>query len=283
MTRHQLAMLVEHAMPAFCDARDFDRPEYPIPPSLVSPESAADRHIPVLLVLISARRGHRVLGPRRETLILIFAVSLLAQAQPPDYHVTADPFHATYGRSAFLHGHRHGYEDGYHAADQDLHLGRQPQIFKPKFRVPKLAYRSEYGSKASFRHGYEAGYIAGYSDSYIGRQFNHPPEQIAAVPEKAPNAPQQQLQASTTSATDTDFDSGVYEGYRSAVADQANFELHLGLAQYAEDFCRQKLIRGAVNGFCTGYGSGFVLGKSDAARKIRSEGDNVIRVAENQR
>jgi ribosome modulation factor len=222
-----------------------------------------------------------VLGPRKEILILILALSLLAQAQPPDYHVTADPFHSTYSRSVFLHGHRHGYEDGYHAADQDLHLGRQPQILNPKFHIPKMiGYRSEYGSRASFRHGYDAGYIAGYSDSYTGRQFSHPGEHVATLPAKNTIQPQGQ---SAVPITDADFDSGVYEGYRSAVADKANFDLHPGLAQYAEDFCHQNLIRGTASGFCSGYGSGFVLGKSDAVRRMRPDSDNVVRVATNQR
>jgi len=220
--------------------------------------------------------------PRKEIFSLIFAVSLLAQAQPPDYHITADPFHATYSRSAFLHGHRHGYEDGYHAADQDLHIGRPAQILSPKFRVPKaMAYRSDYGSKASFRHGYEAGFIAGYSDSYTGRQFNHPPEQMVAAPPKKNLEAPAQPPASATS--DAEFDSGVYEGYRTAAADQAKFELLPGLAQYAEDFCHQNLIRGTVNEFCAGYGDGFVLGKTDAARKIRPDADSVVRIARNQR
>lgn len=222
-----------------------------------------------------------MLGPRKEILIVILALSVFAQAQPPDYHVTADPFHATYSRSAFLHGHRHGYEDGYHAADQDLHLGRQPQVLNPKFHVPKMiGYRSEYGIKASFRHGYDAGYIAGYSDSYTGRQFSHPGAQIAALPEQTSNATQS-APGSAASIIDTEFDSGIYEGYRSAVADKANFDLHPGLAQYAEDFCHQNLIRGTANGFCSGYGSGFVLGKSDAVRRMRPESDNVVRVATN--
>jgi hypothetical protein len=232
---------------------------------------------------ISAEQGNRVLGRQREILILVFAVALfgLAQVQAADYHVTADPFHATYCRSAFLHGHRHGYEDGYHAADQDIHLGRDPQILSPKFRMPKMAgYRSEYGDKKSFHSGYEAGFIAGYSDSYTGRTFNHPAEQIAAIPETMPKADGQRVQVAQ--AADNAFDSGVYEGYQSAFADRANFEIHPGLARYAEDFCKQNLLRGAVNEFCAGFGSGFVLGKSDAARRIRHESDNTLRVAKNQ-
>jgi hypothetical protein len=222
-----------------------------------------------------------VLGPRKEILILILALSLFAAAQPPDYHVTADPSHSAYCRSAFLHGHRHGYEDGYHAADQDFHIGRPPQILNPKFHVPKImGYQSEYGSKASFKQGYSAGFIAGYSDSYAGRQFSHPGEHVAAATAKSPV---ELPQSASTFAIDAAFDSGVYEGYRSALADKATFELQPGLAQYAEDFCRHNLIRGSGSGFCSGYGSGFVLGKADTARRMRPEPDNVVRIANNQR
>ena len=229
------------------------------------------------------------MGPRKELLILVFALSLFSIAQPPDYHVTGDPFHATYCRSAFLHGHRHGYEDGYHAADQDIHLGRAPQILTNKFRVPKMiGYRSEYGSKGSFRHGYEAGFMAGYSDSYTGRQFNHPDERLASLPSSTPGAVKQNVepsaQVSATPAPNADaaFDSGVYEGYRSALADQESYQLQPGLARYAEDFCRINLLRGTGPGFCSGYGSGFLLGKSDAARRMRPDADNAVRVAKNQ-
>src|SRR3954466_6699388 len=89
-----------------------------------------------------------------------------------DYHITGDPAHDTYLKSAFAHGHRHGYEEGYHAADNDLQFGRPAMQFASAKQVPEvLGYRKQFGRKDLFREGYKRGFIAGYEDSYAGREF----------------------------------------------------------------------------------------------------------------
>src|SRR6266478_9941690 len=39
-----------------------------------------------------------------------------------DYHLLQDAAKKIYAMSAFAHGHRHGYEEGFHAGDEDYHL-----------------------------------------------------------------------------------------------------------------------------------------------------------------
>lgn len=232
-------------------------------------------------MLISTRAEEiHLFGPRNSFFCLtILALGVFAYGEQPDYHVTRDPSHSSYLRSAFLHGHRHGYEEGFHAADQDLHLGRQAHPFDKRFRVPKtIGYRSDYGDKKNFRHGYEAGYAAGYSDSYSGRDFNHPPSLIASSDEIAGKA----ADPAAVKKQSAMFDSGVLEGYRAAAADTAQFELRPGFTKYAEDFCRHNMVPGTSEEFCQGYGKGYVLGKADLSRKIGPETDNAIRVAKNQ-
>ena len=219
-------------------------------------------------------------GPRKTTCLLILALAISAYGQQPDYHVTHDSSHAIYARSAFLHGHRHGYEEGFHAADQDLHLGRAPQVSNKRFWSPKpVGYRSDFGDKESFRCGFQAGFTAGYSVSYFGREFNHPPNLIVQNPEGAVAKKTEDAAEKTLTAI---FDSGVLEGYRAATADAAHFEFRPGLAQNAQYFCRHNLVRGTSEQFCQGYGSGYVLGKADVASKIELKADTVVRVATNQ-
>ena len=61
---------------------------------------------------------------------LLAAVFLLAcvpgsfaEDNKPDYHTSDDQSRDLYIHSAFAHGVRHGYEEGYHAADMDIHTG----------------------------------------------------------------------------------------------------------------------------------------------------------------
>src|SRR5438105_11399838 len=58
-------------------------------------------------------------------LSLVLACHLAAaQATKPACPHSQDKAAPIYSRSAFAHGYIHGYEDGFHAADQDLHMGR---------------------------------------------------------------------------------------------------------------------------------------------------------------
>ncbi len=222
-------------------------------------------------------------GPWKAVSLLIFSCALAYGAQPPDYHLTLDPAHHIYARSAFLHGHRHGYEEGFHAADQDVHLGRNPRILDKHFTVPKtVGYRNEFGDKKIFRQGYESGYLAGYSDSFAGREFNHPPNLFADTGTGTGTTANLSETVPASTNPSADFDAGAVQGYRAASGGTSNFELRPGVAQYAQDFCRHNLVGGSSNQFCAGYSNGYLLGRSDLAHKLGHEGDTDVRIAANQ-
>src|SRR5881394_3231825 len=130
---------------------------------------------------------------------LLFACLLIATlvaAQPkapkePEYHLTADAAHQLYVNSVFAHGHRHGYEEGFHDAEVDLQMGRGFREFESPGKAPKMVgYVSEFGSKKLFRAGSEYGYLAGYSDSAAGRPFR------MLKPAKAANKEQREKRSS---------------------------------------------------------------------------------------
>ena len=143
---------------------------------------------------------HRALGS-----LLVIALAIPAIAADPknaDIHVAGDGAKSLYAASAFAHGLRHGYEEGFHDADRALQLSAfsiEDISFKRPAKV--LGYQSAFGSKESFRKGYEAGYRLGYSDSLKGIAFrmNAPVVEVAAAPDK-------------------DFDHGVQYGYAAPVA-----------------------------------------------------------------
>jgi hypothetical protein len=120
-------------------------------------------------------------------------------AQPNDVHVSASAGNNLYAASAFAHGMRHGYEEGFHDADRDLHLSAFRVDDLSLSKVPKtVGYQTAFGSKESFRKGYETGYRLGYADSLRGIAFrmNVPRVSVAATP-------------------DRDFDRGVQYGFNS--------------------------------------------------------------------
>jgi hypothetical protein len=71
----------------------------------------------------------------------------------------------------FAHGYLHGYEDGFHLADADFHLGRSRGSKALLQMRATDGYRSGFGDHASFRNGYRQGLLAGYADSISGRDF----------------------------------------------------------------------------------------------------------------
>jgi hypothetical protein len=134
----------------------------------------------------------------------MIALALPAMGAQPttDVHLSTDSGSNLYAASAFAHGLRHGYEEGFHDADRDLHLSAfsldEMVIPKPK---KVMGYQPEFGPKDSFRKGYELGYRLGYADSLKGIAFRmHAPA------------------VNVVAAPDRDFDRGVQYGYVSPTA-----------------------------------------------------------------
>ena len=198
---------------------------------------------------LNLSRGKTVVaGPR--FIKLFVAASLMfagaAFAQSLDSHIISDPAAPLYQRSSFAHGYRHGYEEGFHAADIDYHMGRDPQLLScSEKRVsgtvsPKVkGYDRHFGDKINFYSGYEHGYIAGYTDSFNGRKFRALDLHMAA------------LKDAPIFGDGRDFDAGFGDGYRT-------FSFHAQVAS-TEDKCPKNSAT-----YCDGFQRGVAFGKADA-------------------
>ena len=171
----------------------------------------------------------------RVTLLLLIAFSLFSSQafsrdRSEDYHVTADPSRVLYQNSAFAHGHRHGYEKGYHDADLDFQFGHSQRTFKNMHNVPRATgYHESFGSRDTFREGYKYGYVAGYADGYEGRDFRL-------------------ITASGLAQTDREFDAGLAAGFRYSMTNSTEAMV-----------CKQEAVRASRPGFCSGFEAGMAM------------------------
>src|SRR5581483_8709170 len=78
-------------------------------------------------------------------------------------HTSVDPGSALYQRSTFAHGFIHGYEQGFHIADLDYHVGRTDRKLKDihEYRDASSGYHSSFGDKNIFRRGFREGFSQG--------------------------------------------------------------------------------------------------------------------------
>jgi len=116
------------------------------------------------------------------TLLCILAPAQ-QRSQPPsggqslsavgERHTSVDPGSALYQRSIFAHGFIHGYEQGYHIADLDYHVGRTDRKLNDirEYRDASSGYHPSFGDRNTFRQGYRQGFIQGYDDSIHSRNF----------------------------------------------------------------------------------------------------------------
>ncbi len=110
-----------------------------------------------------------------------FALGEVASNAHGDFHTTADAAHILYSTSVLAHGHRHGYEEGFHAADQDVQMGRAARDMDKCLKHLNVeGYRSEFGNKELYSRGYGLGFRAGYEDSVAAREFRPTAEVLGA-------------------------------------------------------------------------------------------------------
>ena len=76
--------------------------------------------------------------------------------------------------SPFAQGFSRGYEQGFHAADLDFHVGRTDRKLDtfPEYRKATSGYREGLGDRNSFQQGYRLGFAEGYDDSFHSRHFS---------------------------------------------------------------------------------------------------------------
>ncbi len=163
-----------------------------------------------------------------------------------------------YLKSAFAHGYMHGYEQGFHAADLDFQMARQPRDPAGIKAFKEVSgYRDQFGDKRFFVNGYREGFRVGYADSFRGARFRAVGELRAAALGLATGGdprPNQQ------------FDAGISAGYstgrREGLQDGRDGAAFRDLAVY----CHGRVyhpFQPSADEFCSGYGRGFRMGYAD--------------------
>ena len=206
-------------------------------------------------------------------LILMFFLTCFAMAQDPavkksgDYHTQSDPNRNLYSISAFAHGHRHGYEEGFHAGDQDYHFRHDPNPFHS---ARLRGYSPEFGDKRTYKLGFESGFRAGYADSYAGREFHEAWDPAIEESSFFDNG-------ETDKKSSAIFDSGMAAGYREGFAAK---DVDASSAETALLKCQVKHDQPA---FCNGFGIGYSLAQADKTSIARLQAAEPNKLARNSR
>jgi hypothetical protein len=156
--------------------------------------------------------------------------------------------------SAFAHGYRHGYDEGFHIADLDIHMGRSARSVAAlkEARQAGRDYNNAFGSKELFDEGYQAGFHTGYSDAIAGFEYR-------AV--KRTREAAEGLTILPPSRREF-FDKGFAGGYKSAQTHDAPVS---GVTSaYLEQYCDKTLSRSHPLEYCSGFSRGYVLGMFNA-------------------
>jgi len=198
-------------------------------------------------------------------LILVAAATCAsAQRRDDDARHTADSAAALFHRSVFAHAYAHGYEAGFHAADQDIQMGRaamdlnsrqaQKQMSPPS--TPQNCDRKLYSS------GYREGFRAGYIDSASGRSFRSVGELRALA---------DGLQGNAAASNAPSFDRAFAEGYVAGRSFDHTKAAPVATFDYLATWCRSapEMTRHGGNSpdYCEGYTRGYRLGYDDARQQ----------------
>ena len=167
-------------------------------------------------------------------------------------HLQSTPEGWLYANSAFAHGFRHGYDEGFYAGDLDWQLGRQLRTFVSSKEYDRAVkeYRPEFGSKRSFELGCQAGFRTGYSDAMSGGEYSMRQRMEAASSGLNPDLLSPNRRAH--------FDEGVTNGFRSAQTPNAPAQ---GMtAEYVDQYCRKTASGPYALEYCSGFSRGYLLG-----------------------
>jgi hypothetical protein len=187
-----------------------------------------------------------------QVLVTAFVVSLLAPvaiAQRADRHMLSDDAQSLYRRSPFAHGYIHGYEEGFHCANLDWHMGRSRRDVSHNLHVAKLdrrrtSYHDDFGDKNTFMKGYEQGYAEAYNDVFDGKPFRAVTEARAAA-----------AGLSGGMGPDRNFNDGFVAGVSAARDGQPAVPADLGTAN---QWCIQN-VQSARGSYCDGYARGVIF------------------------
>jgi hypothetical protein len=155
--------------------------------------------------------------------------------------------------SAFAHGYRHGYDEGFHMGDLDIHMGRSAR-FGAALKESRQAgrdYNNAFGSKELFGEGYQAGFHCGYSDALAGFEYRAGKRTREAA-EGLTILPPSRREF---------FDEGFAGGYKSAQTHEAPVGV---TSAYLQQYCDKTLSRSHPLEYCSGFSRGYVLGMFNA-------------------
>jgi hypothetical protein len=156
--------------------------------------------------------------------------------------------------SAFAHGYRHGYDEGFHVGDLDIHMGRSARVTVALKESPPAGrdYNNAFGSKQTFDEGYQAGFRGGYSDAIAGFEYRASKRTREAAEGLAILPPSRRKF----------FDEGFAGGYKSAQTHDAPVT---GVTSaYLEQYCEKTLSRSHPVEYCSGFSRGYMLGMFSA-------------------
>jgi flagellar biosynthesis/type III secretory pathway protein FliH len=194
----------------------------------------------------------------------VLAFNVCAHAQSDDWHMSSRDL---FVKSTFAHGYIHGYEEGFHAGDIDMQMGRSYREMKcqEKFKKP-AGYRDQFGSKGTYDDGYRKGYTVGYIDSYEGRNFRA--IQLIRAAQASNDRSGWRL--------DQEFDSAFRQGYEAGQSKGLQDGRTSVAAQNEPASCEEKLQAkggsGLNNNYCDAFRSGYQLGYSDGFANQRDRG-----------
>ncbi len=193
-------------------------------------------------------------------LLFLVLAAICASGQSVDRHLSSDSAHLLYQKSTYAHGYIHGYEDGFHNADIDIHMGRgeRPLSVMKDFRDSDGGYRADFGDKQYFRLGYQQGFREGYSDSIRGGQFRaiHQTEKVAEGIRELPSGELKRK----------DFDRAFSAGYDAGRDNGANSSANVPDYEHTANVCEARIPRSASGHsgeYCDAFQRGFTLGFGD--------------------
>ncbi|MBV8207738.1 MAG: hypothetical protein JO041_13175 [Acidobacteria bacterium] len=199
--------------------------------------------------------------------VLACEVSVAQSSGDPHF---SDAAASLFTQSAFAHGYIHGYEDGFHAADQDLQFGRLSRGVHARARShPENLIPSQ--NPASLRKGYSQGFVAGYADGAAGSEFRAISEMREAAAVLGTELPNNDAPGSGM-AMAANFNRGFEDGYFAGQAYAGKPRAPLGDFAYLTSFCMghlygptadDKRLGDPQKAACRGYATGFRIGYSD--------------------
>ena len=204
------------------------------------------------------------------TCFLLLGIATAKEAaKSDDQHVLESEAAPLFAQSAFAHGYLHGYEEGFHAGDQDFQNGHIKSAAE-HLKQASIPSGSGPGSEHKpFRSGYQYGFQAGYNDSVAGRDFRAldllrtvaddlemplPPRVIKGAMAFAP--------LSVTGGAG-EFDSAFSTGYLSGLQYTRENSKPIGDFKYVLGFCMSDSHGKVGPAYCDAYVRGFRVGYAD--------------------